>query len=222
MNENNKIRIAKNIKYIFRLFIFSLIIGVLSYPILPFFNNGYNAINLKNEYKNNCSNKINDKCSEIRDEIIEIGQKENTTETTLERKRFIDFRDDTGISVQAYFMIDYMGEVKISDLEDLMKKRNELERFKNWLNKYNDKGRVELLSISSGGSEIIDDGNAFVFIHFIDFEKTIQNTIKKSFGQKGFLKSLKIFIYTFLLLTICFYLFHYGKQMFNWVSKYSK
>src|SRR5690606_14653386 len=106
---------------------------------------------------------------------------------------------------QAYFLIDYMGEVKISDLEDLMKKRNELPRFNNWIDKYKEKGRIELLSISSGGSEIIDDGNAFVFIHFIDFNKSIQNTINNSFGWNGLLLSIKIFFYTFLfLIVMCF------------------
>lgn len=79
MEEESKIKLAKNIKLNFKLLMISLLIGIVSYPIIGFLNGGFKAISLQKDFETICKTE-NQKCEKVLREISSLGSKYETEE----------------------------------------------------------------------------------------------------------------------------------------------
>ena len=192
MNESKKIKIAKEIKINYRIIIYSVIIGIISYPLLALNDGGFKAISLRNNGvktdvipSETSYSHFREKCKEFSDDVFILGDKNNTLEKRMTYAEWRFYDNILFDSIYKKIGEDYLvlGTV------------------------YN---------ISIGG----DNPNIGVY-YYANYE-TLSNTIEKIFGRFGIVRSLWIFFFFSTGIISIRYLYIFTKQTIKWVKKYSQ
>lgn len=155
------------VKSIIKASIFSLLIGIISYPIIAFINGGFKANKLKNQYLEICKEPENVDCERVLREISYLGTDKNTSEI-YEQKFPIQGADRI------------FGE---PDGKEIMNRYSEMY-----------KGLSEVIELKR-----FDD---YVILKLRSYNKTLENTIYRSFKKPAIIDAFTISLLFFLILII--------------------
>ncbi|MEI8204661.1 MAG: hypothetical protein WCH34_16705 [Bacteroidota bacterium] len=192
MNESKKIKIAKEIKFNCKIIIYSFIIGIISYPLLAFYDGGFKAITMRNSRMESgiapteaSYSLFKEKLKVFSENVYILGDKNNTLQKRMAYENWNGFEHNSSDSI-----------------------------FKKISKQYLLFGTV--YQVSMGGE------NPNIGVLYYDNYGTLTNTIEKIFGRFGILRSFWIFLVSSIIIISVRYLFIFTRKTIKWINRYSQ